>query len=79
MYFLGFVSDVGLLFSASRLVSSHPPASLSYRQGFLSGYPNLPHNELHQDWQSRFKFGLQFFFKVNYLQRCLVGTGLGCE
>ncbi|CAB1100630.1 unnamed protein product [Ectocarpus sp. CCAP 1310/34] len=32
--------------------------------GFLSGYPNLPHNELHQDWQSRFKFGLQFFFKL---------------
>eukprot|EP00752_Nemacystus_decipiens_P009155 g8177.t2 len=32
--------------------------------GFLSGYPNLPHNELHQDWRSRFNFGLQFFFKL---------------
>ncbi|CAM9885386.1 unnamed protein product [Pylaiella littoralis] len=32
--------------------------------GFLSGYPNLPHNELHQDWVSRFKFGVQFFFKL---------------
>ncbi|CAM9542650.1 unnamed protein product, partial [Hapterophycus canaliculatus] len=32
--------------------------------GFLSGYPNLPHNELHQDWQSRFKFGFKFFFKL---------------
>nr|ATD53295.1 lycopene beta-cyclase [Petalonia fascia] len=32
--------------------------------GFLSGYPNLPHNELHQDWQSRFKFGFQFFLKL---------------
>lgn len=34
------------------------------QQGFLSGYPNLPHNELHQDWQSRFLFGFQFFLKV---------------
>lgn len=33
-------------------------------QGFLSGYPNLPHNELHQEWQKRFSFGFQFFLKV---------------
>ncbi|CAM9612775.1 unnamed protein product, partial [Laminaria digitata] len=32
--------------------------------GFLSGYPNLPYNELHQTWQGRFGFGLQFFFKL---------------
>lgn len=36
------------------------------RKGFLSGYPNLPYNELHQTWQGRFGFGLQFFFKVRY-------------
>nr|ATD53300.1 lycopene beta-cyclase [Sargassum vachellianum] len=32
--------------------------------GFLSGYPNLPHNELHQDWQGRLGFGFQFFLKL---------------
>lgn len=40
------------------------PAVAFVRQGFLSGYPNLPHNELHQDWQGRFMFGLRFFLKV---------------
>eukprot|EP00904_Undaria_pinnatifida_P007489 jgi/Undpi1/3870/HiC_scaffold_16.g07238.m1 len=32
--------------------------------GFLSGYPNLPYNELHQTWQGRFGFGVQFFLKL---------------
>nr|ATD53302.1 lycopene beta-cyclase [Ishige okamurae] len=32
--------------------------------GFLSGYPNLPHNEHQQEWYKRFAFGFQFFLKL---------------
>lgn len=58
-------SSHGISLRVQRLMSGCWCAVLKMPgQGFLSGYPNLPHNELHQDWQSRFNFGLRFFFKV---------------
>jgi lycopene beta-cyclase len=37
---------------------------LPYWAGFLSGYPGLPHNELHQSWQQRFWFGVQLWLEA---------------
>ncbi|KAG5177810.1 lycopene beta cyclase chloroplast precursor [Tribonema minus] len=34
---------------------------LPYWAGFLSGYPGLPHNEMHQSWGQRFLFGVQLW------------------
>jgi hypothetical protein len=37
---------------------------LPYWAGFLSGYPGLPHNELHQSWPQRFWFGVQLWLEA---------------
>nr|ATD53303.1 lycopene beta-cyclase [Dictyopteris undulata] len=63
------------VFGGEFLMAQHAPAlrgffngffkiPLPLWAGFLSGYPNLPYNERHQDWQGRFSFGVQFFFKL---------------
>ena len=32
--------------------------------GFLAGYPGLPNNENHEDWNKRFSFALKLFFQM---------------
>jgi lycopene beta-cyclase len=40
---------------------------LPYWAGFLSGYPGLPHNQMHAEWGDRAFFGVQLFFQAPFL------------